>query len=102
MKLNCQNASLIVNVKLFFSSCTATHLLQYFYFQTNPDYRGTYVFDNDFPAMLEHSPDPEYVESPLFQIEKAEGKCKVICFHPKTSVTLPTMTAAEIKDVVER
>lgn len=27
-------------------------------FQVNPDYSQTYVFDNDFPALLPGGPDP--------------------------------------------
>jgi len=70
--------------------------------KVNPHYDSTYVFDNDFPALLEDTPDPPPGDDPLFQSQPARGKCRVMCFHPKTSVTLPLMTVPEIRDVINR
>jgi len=68
----------------------------------NEEYKSTYVFTNDFPALLEDVPMPTPSDDPLFQAAPALGTCKVMCFHPKSNVTLPVMTLEEIRAVIER
>ena len=46
--------------------------------QTNPQYESTFVFDNDFPALLEDVPEPPASEDPLFRAAGARGTCKVV------------------------
>ena len=36
-----------------------------------PNYESTYVFENEFPALLENCPEPEESKDPLF---KCSGK----------------------------
>lgn len=67
----------------------------------NPNYGATYVFENDFPALLEDVPDPPPGESIFFQAKSARGRCRVICFHPKSNVTLPLMEVADICEVIK-
>lgn len=75
----------------------------------NPDYTGTFAFDNDFPALLECSAITDTAARPmadasspsLFRREAVSGKCRVICFHPKLNVTLPRMSQAEISRVID-
>ena len=66
----------------------------------NPQYESTFVFDNDFPALLEAVPEPEDSGNPLFQAAAARGTCRVMCFSPKSNITLPLMSQAEIKEVI--
>ncbi|CAF0838460.1 unnamed protein product [Didymodactylos carnosus] len=67
----------------------------------NPNYEHTYVFENDFPALLPTVPDPSNKDDDiLFQCHAARGVCKVICFHPDSNLTLPRMTLDDIKHVV--
>ncbi|EDW51888.1 probable galactose-1-phosphate uridylyltransferase [Drosophila sechellia] len=66
-----------------------------------PEYESTYVFENDFPALVEVVPVPPNSDDPLFQIAPARGNCRVMCFHPKSNLTLPTMSAAEIVVVID-
>ncbi|KAK4320018.1 hypothetical protein Pmani_009087 [Petrolisthes manimaculis] len=70
----------------------------------NPDYQSTYVFPNDFPALLDDSPSPpdDGKDDSLFQWGAARGECRVMCFHPHTDVTLPLMTQAEVRAVIDR
>ena len=35
--------------------------------QTNPQYTSTFIFDNDFPALLEDVPEPPASDNPLFR-----------------------------------
>ncbi|ALC38732.1 Galt [Drosophila busckii] len=66
-----------------------------------PRYESTYVFDNDFPALLEQVPAPPASDDPLFQAAPARGNCRVMCFHPKSNLTLPTMSPTDICAVID-
>ena len=68
----------------------------------NPKYTGTFVFDNDFPALQTGSPDVPSDQHPLFQSAVARGECKVMCFHPKSNLTLPLMEKGEIVTVIDK
>lgn len=69
--------------------------------ERNPKYESTFVFTNDFPALLEDIPLPPESDDPLFQTKGARGTCRVMCFHPKSNKTLPTMTPKEIRTVID-
>lgn len=69
--------------------------------ERTPKYESTYVFTNDFPALLEDIPLPPESDDPLFQTSGARGTCRVMCFHPKSNKTLPTMTPKEIRTVID-
>ena len=72
----------------------------------NPPYDSTFVFDNDFSALLlpdqESSSDSEPLPGPpaLFRAEPAAGICRVVCFSPRHDLTLPQMSQAEVENVV--
>ena len=67
----------------------------------NPDYKTTFVFDNDYPALL---PEPiletHAAEDPLVLAVPEAGICRVVCFSPKHDLTLPRMTREELREVV--
>ncbi|CAK1554291.1 unnamed protein product [Leptosia nina] len=67
----------------------------------NPIYTSTYVFPNDFPALLERVPEPPASTNPLFVSSQARGTCRVMCFHPDSSMTIPLMSVEEIMAVIE-
>jgi UDPglucose--hexose-1-phosphate uridylyltransferase len=69
--------------------------------EKNPAYATTFVFDNDFAALL---PDDEGVagaSDELFRFERQRGLCKVMCFSPRHDLTLARMTRPEIRAVVD-
>uniref|UniRef100_A0A1A9UZ22 Galactose-1-phosphate uridylyltransferase n=1 Tax=Glossina austeni TaxID=7395 RepID=A0A1A9UZ22_GLOAU len=66
----------------------------------NPDYKNTFVFTNDFPALLENVPEPPTSDDPLFQASSATGICRVMCFHAKSNLTLPLISIEEIELIV--
>ena len=72
--------------------------------QQNPFYEHTFVFNNDFPALLSDIPDASEEENKksddLFQCYSARGVCKVICFHPNSKLTLPRMSLNDIAHVI--
>jgi UDPglucose--hexose-1-phosphate uridylyltransferase len=67
----------------------------------NPDYAGTYVFTNDFPALLPDTPEEASPAHPLLRWESESGACRVICFSPRHDLTLPEMSPAAIRAVVD-
>lgn len=69
--------------------------------EVTPHYTNCFIFNNDFPALLTDSPNPPESEDPLFQAAEARGKCRVICFHPWSDLSLPEMEVADIRHVVD-
>lgn len=70
--------------------------------QRNPFYEHTFVFDNDYPALLSDIPDDENRDNDdLFQCHVARGVCKVICFHPDSKLTLARMALDDISHVIK-
>lgn len=67
----------------------------------NPDYTGPYVFENDFPALLPQTPATGAADDPLFVMETARGTSRVICFSPDHSATLPRLSPAAMRAVVD-
>uniref|UniRef100_A0A8C4WCB6 Galactose-1-phosphate uridylyltransferase n=1 Tax=Gopherus evgoodei TaxID=1825980 RepID=A0A8C4WCB6_9SAUR len=70
--------------------------------EVNPQYTNTFVFDNDFPALQPDAPEPDACNHPLFRAASARGVCKVMCFHPWSDLTLPLMSLAEIRAVIDK
>ncbi|MBE2269254.1 MAG: UDP-glucose--hexose-1-phosphate uridylyltransferase [Anaerolinea sp.] len=66
----------------------------------NPQYDSTFVFTNDFAALLEDTPDADS-EHPLLQAGGARGTSRVICFSPRHDLTLPQMEVTAIRRVVD-
>ncbi len=69
--------------------------------KTNPDYKGTFVFTNDFSALLTDTPNGKINEGSLFQAKSESGICKVICFSENHSLTVPEMEVEDIRKVVD-
>ena len=67
----------------------------------NPGYAGTFVFTNDFAALTVDAPDAPVTDNPLFQIGSARGTSRVICFSPDHSKSLPELSPAEIRGVID-
>lgn len=66
----------------------------------NPDYRGTFVFDNDHPCVGPLAPDVPDLVPPPYRVRPATGVARVICYNPRHDLTLPQMSPAAIADVV--
>ena len=66
----------------------------------NPDYDSTFVFTNDFAALLPGTP-PARGDHPLLRFETQQGTCRVVCFSPRHDLTLPEMALADIRHVVD-
>ncbi|HFQ9382008.1 TPA: galactose-1-phosphate uridylyltransferase [Serratia marcescens subsp. marcescens ATCC 13880] len=66
----------------------------------NPEYRGTYVFTNDFAALMSDTPPAPDSHDPLMRSQSARGVSRVICFSPDHSKTLPELTLPALEQVV--
>lgn len=80
--------------------------------QMNPAYTSTYVFDNDFQALLTpqasqeessltpNTPMPQDSSRDLFLAEAEFGLSRVVCFSPRHDLSLPELGLAEIEKVI--
>jgi UDPglucose--hexose-1-phosphate uridylyltransferase len=67
----------------------------------NPQYTGTFVFDNDFPALLADTPTDEPDDHPLFRVQGERGICRVMCYNPRHDLTLAEMETADIRPIID-
>jgi UDPglucose--hexose-1-phosphate uridylyltransferase len=67
----------------------------------NPDYTGTFVFDNDFAALQAQTPEGTHEKGGLIRAESERGVARVICFSPRHNLTLPEMDVPAIRKVVD-
>ena len=80
--------------------------------ERNPQYTGPFVFGNDFAALMPDVPDvpppvpgaddlPTAEAAGLFQRQAARGTSRVICFSPDHARTLPELTPAEVRALID-
>jgi len=72
--------------------------------ERNPDYRGSFVFTNDFAALMGQVPPQPQAEGgadPMYQGMAARGTSRVICFSEDHSRTLPELSPAGMQAVVD-
>ncbi len=68
----------------------------------NPNYASTFVFNNDFSALLPNVKNTNVSnENKLFKSENISGECRVICFSPRHNLTLAEMKKSEIMNVID-
>ncbi len=67
----------------------------------NPQYTSTFVFENDFAALKPDVPGGELDGNSLLKAQAERGICKVVCFSPRHDLTLPRMSQADIRRVVD-
>ncbi len=68
---------------------------------SNPDYPDVFIFDNDFPALLNDSVSPQSDSDDLFKIEPESGTCRVVCFSPRHDLTISRMERKGVRKVVD-
>lgn len=67
----------------------------------NPSYADTFVFDNDFAALLPEAGQADSTGHELFTSMPVRGTCRVICFSPRHDLTLADMPDAGIHAVID-
>lgn len=68
--------------------------------EANPDYPGTFVFRNDFAALLEDG-GVDAGPASLFETRPATGEARVICFAPDHGQTLARLPVDAVRRVVD-
>lgn len=66
----------------------------------NPQYEGTFVFDNDFAALLPDTGDARFEDGPLLAQSEA-GRCRVLCFSPRHDLDVAQMEAPQIRSLID-
>ena len=67
--------------------------------EINPDYKNTYSFINDFSAILDIK--TEHYNDNLLKAHTESGICKVLCYSPNHSLTMPQMDESEIVSIIK-
>jgi UDPglucose--hexose-1-phosphate uridylyltransferase len=66
----------------------------------NPDYPSTFVFDNDFSALIPEIEARSLNDDNLLIAQTEPGICRVVCFSPNHHLTLPEMPDEQILEIV--
>jgi len=72
--------------------------------ERNPDYESTFVFDNDFAALLPEAQgigDTARRQSSLLVSHPERGLCRVVCFSPRHDLTLAELPRAQLRRLVD-
>ena len=69
--------------------------------ERNPRYYSTFVFDNDFPALLPDANEERFECEGILAAEAESGICRVVCFSPDHSLTLAHLCRQQIRAVVD-
>jgi UDPglucose--hexose-1-phosphate uridylyltransferase len=69
--------------------------------ERNPVYAETFVFTNDFSALLPGIPPGEMGKGGLLHARAEPGVCRVVCFTPRHDLTLAEMDVDGIRSVVD-
>jgi UDPglucose--hexose-1-phosphate uridylyltransferase len=67
----------------------------------NPDYRSTFVFDNDFAALKPGTPLDRFNRDGLLIAQSEPGICRVVCFSPRHNLTIANMEPSDLRTVVD-
>ena len=67
----------------------------------NPNYANTFVFTNDYAALLPDTPEHAGSDAGLLVAENERGICNVVCFSPRHDLTIARMDAAAVRAVVD-
>ena len=67
----------------------------------NPPYTSTFVFDNDFAALLPATPAESVDHGGLLIARGEPGICRVACFSPRHDLTVSRMSTADLTLVVD-
>jgi UDPglucose--hexose-1-phosphate uridylyltransferase len=66
-----------------------------------PEEYDVLEYDNDFPALMLNPPEPDDVATEFFKVAPAYGKCEVILYSSDHYTTLPKLSVAHIRKLVD-
>ncbi len=78
----------------------------------NPDYKGPFAFDNDFPTFAGHAPTPTHAldtapneqalsQNPFAIVAASRGQCRVLCWSDRHDMTLADLPVEAMGDVAK-
>lgn len=67
----------------------------------NPDYAATFVFTNDFPALVPDASTEVRSASPLIRAQGEAGTCRVVCYSPRHDLDLASLGSDDIRAVID-
>lgn len=67
----------------------------------NPNYRSTFVFENDFSALMPDTQPVEWTGDHLLQARGEPGICRVVCFSPRHDLSLAELSFPQVRRVVD-
>jgi UDPglucose--hexose-1-phosphate uridylyltransferase len=67
----------------------------------NPAYTSTFVFQNDYSALLPDAPAVGEDRGGLLVARSERGVCRVVCFSPRHDLTIARMTQEEVRQVID-
>jgi UDPglucose--hexose-1-phosphate uridylyltransferase len=62
----------------------------------NPNYKNTFVFDNDHACVSRDAPKVEELDQGIYMRKPASGIARVVCYSPKHNLTLAELEPDEI------
>jgi UDPglucose--hexose-1-phosphate uridylyltransferase len=68
--------------------------------EVNPDYKNTFVFTNDFSALLDDISKEKVNKNNLLIAKSEKGICRVVNFSPRHDLTLADMPEDEIETII--
>jgi UDPglucose--hexose-1-phosphate uridylyltransferase len=69
--------------------------------ERNPDYRGVFAFDNDHPCVGPNAPEPDSLPAGPYQVRRADGLSRVVCYSPRHDRSLAELPHNEIVALLE-
>ena len=66
----------------------------------NPQYKQTYVFDNDHPCAGQDAPVKLVTPPAPYRVRPAQGYARVVCYSPRHNLTLAEMSVDAITEIV--
>src|SRR5258708_349036 len=67
---------------------------------SNPKYTSTFVFDNDFAALLPDAPSFDVDDGGLLVARTEKGICRGMCFSPRHDLKIPRMPLLAVCEVI--
>ena len=67
----------------------------------NPAYNSTFVFTNDYSALLPDTAEARESDGDLLVSENERGLCRVVCFSPRHDLTIARMDNAAVREVID-
>ncbi len=67
----------------------------------NSVYSNTFVFENDFPALMPDAAAGKVDQRGLIVAQAERGICRVVCFSPRHDLDLPGMEVSQIGQIID-